>query len=143
MEKKASNFLGSGISFPFHLDDFGNVNLSFYEKSLSESIDLILRTSKGERVMRPDFGCEINDMVFAPNNSNTRSLICHYIEEALVKWEPRIVLEKVEAFPNEDDQTRIDITINYKIRSINSAFNKVYPFYLERGESDTNAQFGQ
>jgi len=142
MVKKSNNFLGSGVTFPFKLDDFGNISFSYYEKSLSESIDIILRTSKGERVMRPDFGCEINDMVFAPNNSNTRSLICHYIEEALIRWEPRIVLEKVEAFPSSDNEARIDIVINYKVRSINSAFNKVYPFYLERGESDTNAQLG-
>jgi phage baseplate assembly protein W len=92
--------------------------------------------------MRPDFGCEINEFVFAPNNSATHSALCHYIEEALVKWEPRIILENVSAEPDEFDETRVNISIEYKIRSVNTYFNMVYPFYLERGESDTQSQFG-
>jgi len=135
------NFLGSGWAFPISIDNTGNVDKSIFEKSIEDSIRIILGTSKGERVMRPDFGCDVNELVFAPNNSTTHSLICYHIEEALVKWEPRIILEKVEAIPNELDETRIDIFIHYKVRSINSAFNTVYPFYLERGESDTKSQF--
>ena len=92
--------------------------------------------------MRPDFGCDINELVFAPNNSSTHNLIIHYIEEALIKWEPRIILKKVNAVPCVDDDAKIDISIDYINRSVNSAFNMVYPFYLERGESDTKSQFG-
>lgn len=138
---KKGSFLGQGWAFPFAVNQSGNVEMSYYEKSISESIRIILSTSKGERVMRPDFGCEINEMVFAPNNSTTQNLICHYIEEALIKWEPRIILEKVEAYPDEDDEARINISIQYKVRSVNTYFNMVYPFYLERGESDTQSQF--
>jgi phage baseplate assembly protein W len=136
------SFLGVGWAFPFELDEKGNVASSFFEKSIAESVRIILSTSKGERVMRPDFGCEINDLVFAPNNTATISAICHYIEEALVKWEPRIIVDKVIAEVDEFDESRINISINYKIRSVNTYFNMVYPFYLERGESDTQSQFG-
>ena len=92
--------------------------------------------------MRPDFGCDIQELVFAPNNANTRSLIVYYIEEALIKWEPRIIIEKVEAISDEHDEAMINIFIEYKVRSVNTFFNMVYPFYLERGEVDTRSQFG-
>ncbi|MCP4134498.1 MAG: GPW/gp25 family protein [bacterium] len=136
------NFLGAGWCFPFNINTIGNVELSYFEKSIAESVRLILGTSKGERIMRPDFGCEINDMVFAPNNANTRSLIEYYISEALLKWEPRIDLQKVEAISDPENEARINIGIEYKVREVNNAFNLVYPFYLERGESDTQSQFG-
>ena len=136
------NFLGSGWSFPIKINQSGNLDMSYMEKSVYESIRIILETSKGERVMRPDFGCEINDLVFSPNNTATHNLICFYIEEAITKWEPRVILNKVEAVSNEYDEAKIDIYIEYTIRSVNTAFNMVYPFYLERGESDTQSQFG-
>ncbi|MBN1699163.1 MAG: GPW/gp25 family protein [Spirochaetales bacterium] len=139
---RKGSFLGAGWAFPFEIDQWGNVEMSCFEKSIAESVRLILSTNKGERIMRPDFGCSINDLVFAPNNAKTQNLICHYIEEALVKWEPRIILEKVEAFTDEHDESRININIEYRIRSVNTYFNMVYPFYLERGESDTQSQFG-
>jgi len=139
---KKGSFLGVGLAFPFTVNQAGNIGISYFEKSIAESIRIILSTSKGERVMRPDFGCEVNEMVFAPNNAATHNLICHYIEEALVKWEPRIILEKVEAAADEEDEARINISIEYKVRSVNTYFNMVYPFYLERGENDTQSQFG-
>jgi hypothetical protein len=137
----SGSFLGIGWDFSVKVNSRGNVNFVYYHESIKQSIQLILGTSKGERIMRPDFGCEINDLVFAPNNSNTHSLLAYYIEEALAKWEPRIILEKVEAVSNEQDESRIDIQISYKVREINTYFNQVYPFYLERGESDTQSQF--
>jgi uncharacterized protein len=139
---KEGSFLGAGCAFPFQIDEKGSIGMSFYEKSIAESVRIILSTSKGERVMRPDFGCEINDLIFAPNNSSTLNALCHYIEEALVKWEPRIIVERVEAEQDEFDETKVNISIEYKIRSVNTYFNMVYPFYLERGESDTQSQFG-
>ena len=139
---KKGSFLGAGWSFPFSINEYGNIGMSYYEKSIAESIRIILSTSKGERIMRPDFGCEINDLVFAPNNTTTHSLLSHYIEEALIKWEPRIIIDQVVALPDEGDEARINIHIEYKIRSVNTYFNMVYPFYLERGESDTQSQFG-
>ncbi|MCL1864387.1 MAG: GPW/gp25 family protein [Spirochaetes bacterium] len=137
----SGGFLGVGWNFPVQTNGSGNVDFAYYHDSIKQSIQIILGTSKGERIMRPDFGCEINELVFAPNNSNTCSLLAYYIEEALVKWEPRIILEKVEAYPNQLEEARIDIEISYKVREINTYFNQVYPFYLERGESDTQSQF--
>jgi phage baseplate assembly protein W len=139
---KKGSFLGAGWAFPVAVNEYGNISLSYFEKSIAESVRIILSTSKGERVMRPDFGCEINELVFAPNNATTHNLLCHYVEEALVKWEPRIIVEKVEAYADEEDEARINIHLEYQIRAVNTYFNMVYPFYLERRESDTQSQFG-
>lgn len=137
------NILGSGWSFPMRTDVQGNIATASYEKSVEESIRIILGTTPGERVMRPDFGCKINDIVFAPASSKTVSLAEHYIEEALVKWEPRIILKDVSGAQDNDNPGLINIRIDYEIRSVNTFFNMVYPFYLERGERDSNNQFGR
>lgn len=94
---------------------------------------IILGTAKGERVMRPDFGCGINELVFAPNNTSTATLITFYIKEALLKWEPRIELLKVNAEADETEQNKLIITIDYMVKTTNTRDNLVYPFYLERG----------
>ena len=66
----------------------------------------------------------------------------YYVEEALTKWEHRIILKEVKVYPDGDDETRFHIEIAYLLRSVNTYFNMVYPFYLERGEIDTQSQFG-
>ena len=137
------NILGKGWAFPVGIDVHGNVATSSYEKSIEESIRIILSTTPGERVMHPDFGCKINEIIFFPNSSRTLSLAIHYIEEAIVKWEPRVILKSVTGVPDADDPVKININIDYEIRSVNTFFNMVYPFYLERGESDSQNQFGR
>lgn len=112
----------------------GDVALSRYEKDVEESILIILKTAPGERVMRPDFGCGIHDYVFAANNAHTAGMIRFHVEQALIRWEPRIVnlAVRVAADPARAEVLFIDIA--YTIRSTDSRFNLVYPFYLERGE---------
>ena len=134
------NILGRGWAFPVGTDVQGKVALSSYEKSVEESIRIILGTTPGERVMYPDFGCKINDIIFSPSSSKTVSLAVHYIEEAIIKWEPRVILKKVYGDVDPDNPGLINIKIDYEIRSVNTFFNMVYPFYLERGERDSNGQ---
>ncbi len=134
------NILGKGWAFPITTDVHGNIATSSYEKSVEESIRIILGTTPGERVMHPDFGCKINDIIFSPDSSKTISLAVHYIEEAIIKWEPRVILKKVTGEKDPLNQGLINIKIDYEIRSVNTFFNMVYPFYLERGERDSNGQ---
>lgn len=134
------SILGRGWAFPLGVDVRGAIELSDDERSIHESVRVILGTTPGERVMRPDFGCAVNDLVFAPNNSRTLNMACHYIEQALIRWEHRIILKEVKALPDPDDESRINISIGYEVRSVNTYFNMVYPFYLERGEIDTQSQ---
>lgn len=135
------NILGKGWSFPIKNDVHGNISLSSYEESVEESIRIILNTTPGERVMNPDFGCRINDLVFSPCSSKTVSLAVHYVEEAIIKWEPRVILNKVFGEIDSYNRNLINIKIDYELRSVNTFFNMVYPFYLERGERDSNNQF--
>lgn len=123
------DFLGRGIRYPISVKR-GQLCTSSGEQSIKDSIILILSTTKGERVMRPSFGCRLNELVFAPNNMGTATLIRNYIEEALLNWEPRIEVENITVDPRAD-QSVLDISIDYIVNSSNNKDNLVYPFYLE------------
>jgi Bacteriophage baseplate protein W len=131
-----SEFLGTGWTFPMKLEA-GEIALSSHEEDIRQAIRIILETAPGERLMRPDFGCGIHDYVFAPNNVRTAGLIRFHVEEALRRWEPRIDLEEVSVRPDPDHGEVILIDIDYRVKSTDSRFNLVYPFYLERsGEGE-------
>ncbi len=129
---KDQEFLGKGWKYPLHLKD-NVIPFAGGEDSIRESIFIILGTAKGERVMRPDFGCDLDRMVFAPNNTSTAALAIHYVEEALKKYESRIELIKVDAGPDTEVHSRLNIYIEYKVITTNTKYNLVYPFYLEAG----------
>jgi len=130
----SKEFLGVGIKFPVQTNLSGGIALSYHEEDIKESIRIILGTSKGERLMRPDFGCGIHNLVFAPVNTSTEGLIIHYIREALILFEPRLELLKVDVSKDEVDIGKLLINIDYKVIRTNNIFNLVYPFYLhERG----------
>jgi Bacteriophage baseplate protein W len=131
-----SEFLGTGWTFPMKLEA-GEIALSSHEEDIRQAIRIILETAPGERLMRPDFGCGIHDYVFAPNNVRTAGLIRFHVEEALRRWEPRIDLEEISVRPDPDHAEVILIDIDYRVKSTDSRFNLVYPFYLERsGEGE-------
>ena len=131
----ARNFLGRGWKYPVEVDRAGGIAMSELDESIRQSIHIILGTAPGERVMRPNFGCGIHDLVYAPNNLSTASLAAHFCIEALGKWEPRIEEIEAHAEPSEDEPNRLDINIQYKVRATNTSRNLVYPFYIRRSES--------
>lgn len=109
-------FLGRGWSFPFKFDPAtGGVAMSEYEQNIRDCISVILGTKPGERQMLPDFGCAIHEEMFAPNTPATAHAIQRHIQKALVRWEPRIEVEGVDAFP--DAAGRVRVHVKYKIRS--------------------------
>ena len=124
------DFFGNGIKFPFSING-GAIATSGSEDLIRESVMLILGTAKGERVMRPDFGCGINELVFATNNTSTATLIAFYVKEALLKWEPRIEVDEVQASPDRNEPEKLNINIAYTVKMTNTRKNLVYPFYLE------------
>ena len=126
----AREFLGVGWKFPVGVDGAGSIAMSEFEEDIRESIRIILSTSKGERPMRPDFGCGIHDLVFAPMNNTTIGLIESSVREALTLWEPRIELLSVRVSTEEADLGRLLVGIDYRVRATNNEFNLVYPFYL-------------
>ncbi len=127
-------FLGRGWKFPVAVEAAtGKISMSEYEEDIKEAIWIILSTSKGERVMRPDFGCGIHDFVFASMNTTTLGLVESSVREALTLWEPRIEVTEVAASPDQNDPGRLVISIKYTVRNTNNQFNLVYPFYLGEG----------
>ncbi|MDE5105868.1 MAG: GPW/gp25 family protein [Trichodesmium sp. St17_bin3_1_1] len=94
------DFLGVGWTSPVRLDENGQIQLAKYEEAVRQSIFMILGTAKGERVMRPDFGCGIHDKVFAPNSSGTLGQIISDVRDALIEWEPRIDILDVDTIPD-------------------------------------------
>lgn len=133
MTDQARDFLGVGWKFPLQVTPGGKIAQARYEQRIEESIYLILSTAKGERVMLPDFGCGIHDLVFAPNNAGTVAMVTQTVRKALVAYEHRIdVLEvNVETAPQEPNL--LLIRINYRIRANNALGNLVYPFYIREG----------
>ena len=127
------NILGAGWSFPLHLDGRGGIALAQHDKDIEESVRVILSTAKGERRMRPEFGCEVHNLVFAPNNETTWGLASRYVKEALGWWEPRIEVTDVDSRPDTSDTSILLINIKYRIKATNDARNIVYPFYLLLG----------
>jgi phage baseplate assembly protein W len=125
--------LGVGWSFPLRVDGRGGIALSQHENDIEESIRIILSTAKGERRMRPQFGCDIHKIVFAPNNATSWGLAAHYVEEALGWWEPRIEVLEIDPHPDPMDTSRLLITIKYRIKATNDERNLVYPFYIIPG----------
>lgn len=128
-------FLGVGWACPMSCDESSkDIALSRYEKDVEEAILIILKTAPGERVMRPDFGCGIHEYVFAPNNAQTAGMIRFHVEQALARWEPRIEALSVQVTSDSYRPEVLLIDIGYTVRSTDSRFNIVYPFYLERGD---------
>ena len=126
------DFLGVGWNFPVSLDGGGQIGLTpSGDEGIRQSIWMILSTSPGERVMRPDFGCGIHELVFGVNNASTGSAVAAAVREALAIWEPRVDVLDVYAAPDPAEPNRLLIEINYQVRATNSRFNLVYPFYLE------------
>ncbi|WP_018258999.1 GPW/gp25 family protein [Halomicrobium katesii] len=130
----ADEFLGTGWQFPVTTDHRGNIETSESEADIRESISIILGTAKGERVMRPEFGCDIHEHVYSSASPATLNMIETSVREALVKWEPRIDVEGISARTADDDPNRILIEIEYYVRSTNSLANMVYPFHITEGD---------
>jgi phage baseplate assembly protein W len=128
----AKPFLGVGTAFPPQLDPAtqGFVRAE-YEESVRQSILLILGTAPGERLMRPEFGCGIHDLVFENLSFGTLGRVQQSVDEALLRLEPRIDVTSIEARPGGDGNVLL-IHIQYQVRATNNAFNLVYPFYLQQ-----------
>jgi phage baseplate assembly protein W len=128
----ASEFLGVGWQFPITGDaQTRDIALARYEDSIRQAIWIILSTAPGERVMRPDFGCGLHNLVFAVNSAGTAAQVASEVRQALLRWEPRIEALEVAVTTNASEPTRLLIDIGYRVRATNNRFNLVYPFYLD------------
>lgn len=129
----SKDFLGVGWKFPIRINSKGGLSYSKGEEDIEESIWIILGTSKGERIMMPDFGCGIHDLVFAPLNPTAIGDIEYHVRGALMKWEPRIDVLNVRVEQVKEEPHKLLIRVDYKVRANNAYYNIVYPFYFKEG----------
>ncbi|HEY9782077.1 MAG TPA: GPW/gp25 family protein [Leptolyngbyaceae cyanobacterium] len=122
-------YLGTGLTFPLQLNVQGEIKLSAKAQKIKESIWIILRTGLGERVYRPNFGCRLAELTFAPLSTDTLLRMRLYVLEALQTWEPRIVVNEVRTDP-DPVRGRVDIIIEYQLKDYPDTYSFVYPFYL-------------
>lgn len=125
---------GAGWAFPVGLDPHGRVALAHGDQDIEQAIILILLTPKGQRLRRPEFGCQIHDLLFAPNDGTTAGLAAYYVREALAMWEPRIGIRDVRAAPDPDTPECLRVTIDYTVKSTHDRRSLVFPFYRIPGE---------
>jgi len=123
-------FLGQGLAFPLQVTPRGGLALARGERDIEQAIGLVLGTAPGERVMRPEFGCRAWELVFAPRNAATRSLMIYYVEQALGRWEPRIDLTEVQVLDDPQHDGALLVQIDYRIKATHDERSIVYPFFL-------------
>lgn len=131
-EQKA--FLGRGWAWPVQLDPrTGRVATVAYEEDIRQSMRIILETPPGERLMRPNFGCGIHDLVFEALDSTTIQRIRSTVEEALRRCEARIDVLSVEVDEAATSEGKLLVEIEYRVRKTNQVGNLVFPFYFREG----------
>jgi phage baseplate assembly protein W len=126
-------FLGTGWKFPLQVTPTGAIATSSEEQKIEESILLVLSTAPGERLMLPDFGCGIHDLVFEPNNSSTVTTVVDLVRRSLTKYEPRIDVVDVTAETSTEQPNLLLIRVDYRVRDNNAMANLVYPFFITEG----------
>ncbi len=130
-DMRSREFVGSGLHFPLRVNSHGGLALTQGASEVEESIRIVLETSPGERVMRPDFGCRVWELVFAPRNAATEATMIEYVEDALAMWEPRIEVISVTLVddPNYDDSVVL-VNILYRVKRTHDERSIVFPFYI-------------
>ncbi len=136
-----ANFLGRGLGFPPSFvkpstdagGTGGDMILVEGEQDIQQSLHILLSTRPGERLLRPDYGCNLDQLLFEPLTVSLTSLMQDVVKTALIHHEPRIFVNEVRIESVDNLEGQILIHIDYTIRTNNSRFNFVFPFYIQEG----------
>ncbi len=132
--EKTPSFLGRGWSFPPEFKkETGTVKMLEDEADIESSLEILLDTRLGERVMLPEYGCNLEDLLFNPLNLTVKTIVIDLIKTAILYHEPRIDVKKIEIDPADELNGVLLINIDYIVRTTNSRKNMVFPFYKEEG----------
>lgn len=127
-------FLGRGWSFPPEFNrTSGEAKMLDGEEDIRSSLEILLSTRLGERVMLPNYGCKLDELLFNPLNQGLKTYVVDLIKTAILYHEPRIDVQKIDISQSNELEGLLLIQIDYIIRQTNSRRNMVYPFYKEEG----------
>jgi uncharacterized protein len=134
LDRLGKEYMGRGWAFPFRVEPAsGRVATAADEEDIRQSILIILETAPGERVMRPNFGCGIHELVFTAVDSTAIQRIRSVVEEALRRCEARIDVLGVEVDEDATEEGKLLVEIEYRVRKTNQTGNLVFPFYFNEG----------
>lgn len=134
--QRNTSYLGTGWGFPPTFSRItGSVEMTSDEMDIEQSLGILLSTSIGERILQPKYGCNLHDLLFEPLNTTMKTYIKGHIEQAILMFEPRILLNEIEIDYDNELEGKVDILLVYTIRTTNSRYNMVYPFYRSEGSN--------
>ena len=128
------SFLGIGWSFPPEFkENTKTVTMLMDEEDIKSSLEILLTTKVGERIMQPKFGCKMEELLFNPLNRTLKTFVAEMIKTAILYHEPRIDVEKIDITQGDDLTGELLVIIDFKVRATNSRINMVFPYYKEEG----------
>lgn len=132
-----TSFLGTGWGFPPEFvkegNESGKVEMLSNESDIKSSLEVLLSTRLGERVMVPNYGCNLDELLFKPLNLTLKTFVRELIKNAILYYEPRIDAEKIQIDQTNELDGELLINIDYRIRATNARNNLVFPFYKQEG----------
>lgn len=129
-----NSFLGTGWGFPPQFNKAaGTVRMTSDAEDIKKSLEILLSTRLGERIMRPKYGCNLEDLLFNPLNRTLKTYVTELINNAILYYEPRIDVEKTDITQGDELKGELLIKLDYRIRATNARKNLVFPFYKEEG----------
>jgi uncharacterized protein len=129
------DFRGSGWRFPIRPQAGGGLGYVGLDDNVAQSVELLLRTAAGERLMRPEFGTTVPRLVFEADSEQNLFQLEQALLDALRRWEPRVEVERVQAAPDPTQPGVVTVTVAYRVLRTNTVRNLVFPFYLLGGEA--------
>lgn len=134
MESALQPFIGTGWKFPIEFDaGTHRATMLNGEEAIRNSLDVLFATRKGERVMQPDYGSELDHFIFENPARSVLTYMEALISDAILFHEPRIVVNEIDIAPKAEDTACLEIRIDYTISATNNRYNYVYPYYLKEG----------
>jgi phage baseplate assembly protein W len=128
------DFLGIGWSFPPEFKESTKAVIMLTdENDIKSSLEILLSTKIGERIMQPKYGCNMDELLFSPLNRTLKTFVSELIKTAILYHEPRIDVEKIDITKGDDLSGELLVLIDFKVRATNSRINMVYPFYKQEG----------
>lgn len=134
MAEKTDSFVGRGWSFPPQFERaHGSVAMTEEYEDIRKSLEILLSTTPGERVMQPKYGCHMGDLLFESMNAGMKTLVIDRIKTAILYFEPRIEVDSIELDDERQNEGVLLVKVEYTVSATNSRFNFVYPYYTNEG----------